>query len=664
MKKTQTDPIWLRSIDGLSQSGSLIAAIACFVLLINVVLDVLGRWLFNHPVNGTIEYVSYWWMPIIVFLAFAAAQLRNEHIQIDYLVDHLPPATRKTVSIFCLSIAIITILALAYYALLDALAAAEVKQAAYGTAEVLIWPIKFVAVAGLILFALQLAASLYRVCAQPKSFATADKLPHDISDDMPRSKSGTIGLLFLLIISLAIISAFFGLPLSREITGILVICLVLTTVNLGIPIGLALIIASSLGLWKLRGGAALESALEESIYGGAATWQLSVIPLFILMGVALWHSGLTTKAYSSARVFLGNLPGGLAVGTNFAGAILAAASGSTVGISYALGRIAIPEMIRAKYPPSLATGVVAMAGTLGQLIPPSILLVVYAGVVQTPVGPQLLSGVVPGVILATAFAAMIVLRGVINPAWAPTTKIPDITWRGRYHAFIVLLPIILIILVIIGGLFGGVFTPTEAGAFGALSALLIGWLLNGAQNRSPAKAFTFTRACLLDAVIATAGIFLLLIGVDILTKVMTLSRVAHHVSEIVLMMELSRITFLLVLVPIYLVLGMFLDPMAMILLTVPVFVPTLEALDINLLWFGVFVIMMAEIGIVTPPIGILSFIVHRIAQSKEVNLGTSIRLSDVFIGVIPFILVALGIVLILIFFPNIVTWLPDMSRAT
>lgn len=593
-------------------------------------------------------------------------------------------AAERTPASTGIAIAIMAVLVLAYYTLLDALASAEVKQAAYGTAEVVIWPVKFIAVAGLGLFGLQLVASFYRVYVGPNlsvvkanrskpdssSDSSTDQLSNDVNDKFkPKfdgsssSTAGTFGLLFFLIITLTVVGAFFGLSLSREVIGILVICLILSLVNLGIPIGLALIISASLGLWKLRGVPALEAALEENIYGGAATWQMSVIPLFILMGVALWHSGLTTKAYSSARVFLGNLPGGLAVGTNFAGAILAAASGSTVGISYALGRIAIPEMVRAKYAPSLATGVVAMAGTLGQLIPPSILLVVYAGVAQTPVGPQLLSGVVPGVILATAFALMIISRGVLDPVWAPVTKIPNITWRVRYRAFVVLLPIILIILVIIGGLFGGVFTPTEAGAFGALSALLVGWLLSGSGDRSPVKAFVFTRGCLLDAVIATASIFLLLIGVDILTKVMTLSRVAHHVSEIVLLMELSRITFLLVLIPIYLVLGMFLDPMAMIVLTVPVFLPTLETLDVNLLWFGVFVIMMAEIGIVTPPIGILSFIVHRIAQSKEVNLGANIRLSDVFLGVIPFILVALVIVLILIFFPDIVTWLPSLSRA-
>lgn len=663
MNTTQSEPIWLRSIENLSRFSSIIAAIACLTLLVNVVIDVLGRWLFNSPLTGTIEYVSYWWMPIIVFLGLAAAQLRNEHIQIDYLVGHLPHALRRSVSILCLLVAILTVLGLAYYALIDGLDAARVNQSAFGTAEVPIWPAKLLAVAGLVLYALQLLASLYRVATSTSPADFVHSLLEEDTEVKPPAKAGSVGLWFLIVATLAIVAALLWLPLSREVVGVLVIAFVVTTVNLGIPIGLSLILASSLGLWKLRGMVALGAALEESVYGGTATWQLSVIPLFILMGVALWHSGLTTKAYTSARVFLGNLPGGLAVGTNFAGAILAAASGSTVGISYALGRIAIPEMIRAKYSPRLATGVVAMAGTLGQLIPPSILLVVYAGVVQTPVGPQLLAGVVPGLILAIVFTVMIVLRGIINPKWAPTTRIPDVTWGVRYRAFIVLLPIILIILVIIGGLFGGVFTPTEAGAFGALAALLVGWFSHRSEDRTPTQAVRFTGACLLDAVVATSGIFLLLIGVDVLTKVMTLSRVAHHISEFVLYMELSQVTFLLALIPIYLILGMFLDPMAMILLTLPVFTSSIEALHIDLIWFGVFVIMMAEIGIVTPPIGILSFIVHRIAQNREVNLGTPIGLSTVFIGVIPFIIVALLVVLLLILVPELVTWLPDMSRA-
>ena len=477
----------------------------------------------------------------------------------------------------------------------------------------------------------------------------------------PRHRLGNASLAVVIVLILAAATLLVAAPLAREVVGLLVIALLILLMLAGLPVAFAMLLSGLLGLTRLGGLHVIDATFEENIYTATASWQLSVLPLFILMGIAMWRSGLTDGAFEAARQWVGKLPGGLAIGTNFAGAGLAAASGSTMGISYALGRIAIPEMLRAGYAPSIATGVVAMAGTLGQLIPPSVILVIYAGIAETPVGPQLLAAIIPALIVAAGYAVMLFVRAVVNSRTMPRAEIIDVTWRSRYASLLGLVPIVVIIVVVIGGMFSGVFTPTEAGAFGALTAILAGWLLTGKVSRRPRAFLAFLKKSLLDTVVATSAIFLLLIGVEVLTRVMTLSRFANGLADMVVGLGLDRVSFLLILIPAFLVLGMFMDTMAMMLITFPVLAAPLAALDVDLLWFGVFIVMLAEIALVTPPIGILSFVVHRLAQLREVNVGHTVTLIDVFKGVSWFIVVSLVVLVLMIFFPELATWLPGLS---
>lgn len=458
---------------------------------------------------------------------------------------------------------------------------------------------------------------------------------------------------------LVLLISFADLP--RETVGVLVVLLVLALLMTGVGIGIAMIAASFLGMWKISGPAGTSSTFQELVYGASASWSMSVLPLFILMGIVLWKAGLTGKAFATATQWMGGLPGGLAVATNFSGAGLAAASGSSLGISYALGRIAIPEMLRAGYKPSLATATVAMAGTLGQLIPPSILLVVYAGVAQTPVGPQLMAAIVPGIILAVLYGVMIVVRAMLNPSLAPRADMTGVTWGTRFRSLTGIVPVLIVVIVVIGGLSFGIFTPTESGAFGALAAIIIGWLASSRENRTLRGFLRFMKASIVETTLSTAGIFLMLIGVSLLTRVLTVSRLTTTLTELIVELNLGKVGLLLVLVVLYLLLGMFLDPLAMMLLTVPVLAGPLAALDINMLWFGVFLIILCEIGQVSPPVGLLSFVVHKIAQDPAVNLGQEIKLTDVFKGVMWFIVIALFALLLIGYFPELVLWLPSVG---
>ena len=454
---------------------------------------------------------------------------------------------------------------------------------------------------------------------------------------------------------------FLGLP--KVIVGVLVVVLSIVLMLTGIPVGIAMLGAALLGLWALSGTRVVLSTLRSAAFESAASWSYSVIPMFILMGMILWKSGLTTTAFEAARRWLGWTPGGLAVATNFAGAALAASSGSTIGITYALGNVSIPEMLKSGYKPELAVGSVAAAGTLGQIIPPSLLLVVYAGAAAVPVGPQLLAGVVPGLILAVAFALMIVLHATMRPTLAPRVDMTGVTWRMRMESLVSLLPIGLVVMIVIGGLFAGIFTATESGVFGMLAALVMGIAHMLREGRSWRQIGGMVRESLVGTLTGTASVFLLIVGVHVLTRAMALSQVPNELAQLIVELGLGRVELLLILIVVYFVLGMFMDTLAMMLLTIPVLLAPLKAVGVDPLWFGVFLVMMAEVGLLTPPLGILSFIVHRIASDPKANLGHPISLQTVFVGVAPFAATAILVILLLIAFPEIVIWLPGASSS-
>lgn len=464
-----------------------------------------------------------------------------------------------------------------------------------------------------------------------------------------------------LVVAALSILGMLSIDLSNQVIGVLIVVLSIVLLLLGVPVGIAMMGAALLGLYAIGGWRIVESTLTTVTFETTASWSYSVIPMFILMGTLLWKSGLTTTAFETARQWLGRTPGGLAIATNFAGAGLAASSGSTIGITYALGRVSIPEMIKSGYRPSLAAGTVAAAGTLGQIVPPSLLLVVYAGAASVPVGPQLLAGVVPGIILAVAFAIMIVVRSMIQPSLAPTVESVSITWGTRVRSIPGVLPILLVVLVVLGGLFLGVFTATEAGAFGVLTALVSGTIHTRRREGGWRAVGVMIKESAFGALVGTASVFLLLVGVAVLTRAIALSQIANTLAESILEIGLDRVSLLLILILVYLVLGMFMDTLAMMLLTIPLLLPPLEAIGVDPLWFGVFLVVMAEVGLLTPPLGILSFLVHRIASDPQVNQGRDIPITDVFRGVAWFAVTAMLVVVVLILVPDIVTWLPGLS---
>src|SRR5690606_29116897 len=308
---------------------------------------------------------------------------------------------------------------------------------------------------------------------------------------------------------------------------------------------------------------------------------------------------------------------------------------------------------------------VSVSGLPGGLIPPSILLVVYAGIASVPVGPQLMAGAVPGILVACTFGLFIFCLGVLAPKLVGRGKHavgednPTVTWKQRFESLGEIWGFPLIMLVLFGGMFSGAFTPTEAGAAAALTALLLTLLYTRKD-----KPLGHVAQAAVSTVSATAAIFFIMIGAEMLTKLLAITGLAPVITEFITGLGLSRVGFLLVLVLLYLLMGMFFDTLSMMLLTIPILLPTLAVMEVSPLWFGVFVVLLGELGMITPPVGILSFIVHNIAKNPEVNLGQDISLKDIFTSLVWFLPVAVLFLVLMIAVPGMTEWLPDLLERT
>lgn len=446
---------------------------------------------------------------------------------------------------------------------------------------------------------------------------------------------------------------------SPTVAGLVVVVLMVLLIFLSVPVALALIVPSVLGVASIASPTAAFNVMAAVPYSALSNWSMSVLPMFIFMGMLLNYSGMARNIYRAADVWFRWLPGGIGVGTTAAGAGLASVSGSTIGMTYTLARAGIPEMLRAGYDKRMAVGTVIVAGLPGSLIPPSVLLLVYAGIANVPIGEQLIAGVGPGILVAVTFGVFIVILGVLAPrlvgSSASGRPSSVVTWKDRFHSLNGTWGVPLILVTLLGGMLSGVFTPTEAGAFAALIALLL--CLWHTRRDRPWK--TLGRATI-GTVGATGAVLFLLIGAEFLTRVLALTGIATSVTEVVVGWGLSQVQFLLVLVVLYLIMGMFFDTLSMMFLTVPVLLPTFAEMGIDPIWFGVFVVLMGELGMITPPVGVIVYILHALTQEPEVNLGHSFTMKDILVPLLWFFPVAILFLLAMIVFPQMVTWLPSL----
>lgn len=427
--------------------------------------------------------------------------------------------------------------------------------------------------------------------------------------------------------------------------GLIALAMLFVLIALRMPVGPALIGVSFCGLWALMGWRVAWGALGIIPYQFSASWILSSVPMFLLLGFIAYHTGLTQGLFRAARLWLSALPGGLAIAAVFGAAGFAAVSGSSVACSATMGRIAIPEMLKARYHPELATGTLAAAGTIGALIPPSIILILYGIVAQVPVGGLFLGGIAAGLLTAAGYVVVILLRVWRDPSLAPSID-EEVTRAQRLAALADTWPVILLALGIFGGLFSGVFTPTEAGGVGAALATAIA-----------AFKGTLTRSAFVEAVIetvqTTSALIIIGIGASLLTRFLVLSGTGDALTDSILGLEAGPVAIILGIVVLYLLLGMFLEPIGAMLLTLPIVLPLIDGAGFSLLWFGIVLTKLLEIGMITPPIGMNVFVIKGV-------VGNLVSTSAIFRGIAWFLAMDVVILAILILWPDLVLFLPSV----
>jgi len=427
--------------------------------------------------------------------------------------------------------------------------------------------------------------------------------------------------------------------------GFAALASLLVLVALRMPIGVALALVALVGLNYVAGPTVTMSLAGSLPYEFAANWELSAVPMFLLMGAIVYRSRLSDPLFEALSVWLGLFPGGLAIASNLACAIFAAACGSSVATTVAMGRIAIPQMLKAGYNPGLAAAVCACAGTLGSMIPPSVMMIIYCAFTGESVAALFIAGVVPGLLTAAVYSIMIVIRVLANPEIAPRQNIQAYSWREKVEASKRAWPVPSLVLIVIGSIYGGVATPTEAGAFGALCAAVLA-MVSGKFNAR------IMWDSMVEALRGTATIFFVALGAVLLTRLVVLTSIPDYLTGALAGGTSGLLVVLAGAAVVYLVLGCFLEPISIMLLTLPILVPLLTELNVNLIWFGILVVKLLEIGLITPPVGLNVFAAKTIA-------GDKITLEQIYGGIGWFLVCELIVLALLVAFPQIALFLPQ-----
>lgn len=431
--------------------------------------------------------------------------------------------------------------------------------------------------------------------------------------------------------------------MSPVVTGIAGIGLLLLLFLLRMPVAFAMAFVGVAGFAYLSDPGPALSLLAQDIFEQFSSYPLTVIPMFILMGTFAFASGISRRLFDTTYTWVGQLRGGLTMATVLACAGFAAICGSTAATAATMGKIALPEMKKHNYDNALATGTVAAAGTLGILIPPSTILIVYGILTEESIGKLFIAGVLPGLLLSLFYAATVVLLCLRNPDLGPPGA--PTNWREKLRATTGIIEAVILFLLAIGGLFLGWFSPTQAGAIGAGGALLIGL---GRRQLSWKKFFEAGK----DGLRTACMVLFIITGAVIFGHFMAISTIPFVLADWIGQLPMSPMGVMGVIIFIYFIGGFFMDSMALIVVTIPIFFPVVMKLGFDPIWFGVIIVLVAEMGVITPPVGVNVFVIKGIAPD--------IPLHIIFRGIFPFLGALIILTVLLMIFPGIATFLPSL----
>lgn len=428
--------------------------------------------------------------------------------------------------------------------------------------------------------------------------------------------------------------------MSPEIAGLIGLIVLVALLLLRMWIGVAMALIGFFGYAYIMGTKAAVAVVAQIPFTTVAWYPMSAAPLFVLMGVVIFNSGVGANLYETAYKWMGHLRGGLAMSTVFACAAFAAITGVSAPAIVTMGKVAVPEMRKRNYDDGLATGSIACAGTMAYLIPPSMAFIIYGIMTETSIGLLFMAGLLPGVLLASLFMVTIRVITRFRPEAGPAG--PKVGWKKRIISLKGTWHTLLLFLLVLGGIYGGIFTPTEAGAIGAFGAIVITALCRRLSIKS-------LFASILEAGKTNAMIVLLIIGAFIFMKFLAVSKLPIALSETVAALHFPPMGIFAVILLLYIILGMFLDIFSAVIITIPVIFPLVQALGFDPIWFGVVVVIVIEMGLVTPPIGMDVFV---LSGAVDVPLFTIFR------GVLPFVVAIIICIILLAIFPQIALFLP------
>jgi len=430
-------------------------------------------------------------------------------------------------------------------------------------------------------------------------------------------------------------------PITIGLIGIAVLILIFV---LSMPVGFAMAFVGLIGFCYLVSPQAGLSLLARDVFATFSSYSLTVIPTFIFMGSITFSIGMSQRLYDAGHTIFGRIRGGLAMATIVGCAGFAAICGSTSATAAAMARVSLPEMKRYNYDDSLATGSVAAAGSLGILIPPSTIFIVYGILTGQSIGKLFLSGVLPGILLATLFIAAVSLLCWRNPSLAPRGE--PATWQEKIAGLTGIAEMLVLFGLVMGGLFLGWFSPTQAGAAGSTGALLIGLM----RRRLTWQGLLFA---IKDTLRITCEVMIIITGAIVLGHFIAVTTIPLVATDWVAGLPLPSVVIMGIIVLMYLLGGCFMDALALITLTIPIIYPVVLALGFNPIWFGVIIVLVTEMGVITPPVGINVYIIKGIAED--------VPLETIFKGIFPFLGALIIAVALLMAFPQIATFLPSLA---
>ncbi len=609
-----------------------------FALTFLICADIIGRELFEHPIRGVTEIVSLS-LVASVFLQLAFAVYRDRLTRAQMLLGrldaHAPLSARRWRLVMAAAGAMLfALIAIGEWP--DMVRAFSTREFAgvEGQFTMSVWPIKAIIVLGAVVAAGEL---LRQLASSPPAAKTAGTGARGIS------RFALLGP--LAIVAAAVLVWFVGAE-PRTIGGLMIASL-LVLIALGMPIAIALLLTGFLGLALIKHDFAVATkVLALAAEGTVSDYVFAAVPLFVLMGLFVNVSDIGRDAFRAAQFFFGRIIGGLGVATVAANAIFAAITGISIASAAIFTKIAVPEMVRHGYTPKFAVGLTAGSSVLGMLIPPSLLLIIYGVIAEVSIGNLFIAAIIPGILLAAAFALAVVLMAMLWPSFVGDVRrrVDERADRssatGWVDALVGLLPVALLIVLVLGGIYGGVFSPTEAGAAGAAGAMV---LALAKRRLDLPKLWEVMK----ESGQVTVIILFLIIAAGTFSMMLTLTELPQEIAAFLGGTGLGVAGFLAVYLVLLIALGTVLDSTSILLILLPLALPVAGELGVNLVWFGIVTVIGVEIGLLTPPLGLSVYVIKSSLDDQRITLG------DIFTGSFPFVLIMLAVTIVLMVFEDL-----------